>query len=99
MIGKILTGIINLIVSLVSILFTPIDNLISSLLPDLSNAFTAVGNFISICVSSIGWVIDAVGIPSELIALIVSYYTFKLTVPLLVYLVKLAIKWYDKIKP
>ena len=99
MIGKLLSGIINLIISLVSTIFTPIDNLITSLLPGLSSAFTAIGNFIAICISGIGWVIDALGIPSSLIALIISYYTFKLTVPLLVHAVKLAIKWYDKLKP
>lgn len=99
MIGKLLSGIINLIISLVSVIFTPIDNLITSLVPDLANAFSAIGNFIALCISGIGWVIDALGIPSSLIALLISYYTFKLTVPLLVYVVKLALKWYDKLKP
>lgn len=99
MIGKLLTGIINLIVSLVSTIFTPIDNLITTLLPGLSDAFTAIGSFISVCIGGVGWVIDALGIPSELLALIVSYYTFKLTVPLIIHTVKLAIKWYDKLKP
>ena len=99
MIGKLLSGMINLVISLVNTIFTPIDNLITSLLPGLSDAFTAIGNFIAICISGIGWVIDAVGIPSQLIALLVAYYTFKLTVPLLVHAVKLAIKWYDKLKP
>lgn len=99
MIGKLLTGIINLIISLVSTIFTPIDNLITSLVPDLASAFTAIGNFISLCISGVGWILDAVGIPQQLLALIISYYTFKLTVPLLVHAVKLAIKWYDKLKP
>ena len=99
MIGKLLSGIINLIISLVSTIFAPIDNLITSLVPNLSSAFTAIGNFIAICISGIGWVIDALGIPSQLVALLVAYYTFKLTVPMLVYVVKLAIKWYDKLKP
>ena len=87
MIGKFLSGMINLVISLVNTIFTPIDNLITSLLPGLSDAFTAIGNFIAVCISGIGWVIDAVGIPSQLIALLVAYYTFKLTVPLCMYMV------------
>lgn len=99
MINKILTGIIKLIVSLVSVLLTPIDNAISSLLPDLSNALTSVGNFLSICTRSIGWVISLTGIPATALSLIVLYFTFKLTAPLSFYLIKLALSWYNRIKP
>ena len=99
MINKILTGIIKLIVSLVSVLLTPIDNVITSLLPDLSSALTSVGNFLNICTRSIGWVISLTGIPSTALSLIVLYFTFKLTAPLSFYLIKLALSWYNRIKP
>ena len=99
MIGKLLSGIINVIIALVNVVFAPIDSLINTYIPSLSSAFTAIGSFISMCVGFIGWVISLLGIPSELISLLIAYYTFKLTVPLLVYVVKLAIKWYNALKP
>ena len=99
MINKILVGIIKLIVGLVSVLLTPIDNLITSLLPNLSNALTSVANFLTIATQSIGWVISLTGLSSDVISLIVLYYAFSLTAPLAFYLIKLALSWYDKLKP
>lgn len=99
MINKILMGIIKLIVSLVSIILTPIDNLIQSALPQLSNAFTAIGNFLNIISSSIGWCISLTGLSSETISLIVAYFTFTLTAPMLFYMIKLALSWYNRLKP
>lgn len=99
MINKILTGIFNIIITLVGVILTPIDNLITSALPDLSNALTSVANFLNIALSSIGWVISLTGLNSNVISIVVIYYTFKLTAPMLFYLIKLAISWYDKLKP
>lgn len=99
MINALLTGIINLIVGLVSVILLPIDNLILSMLPDLSNALTAVGNFFNLIGNSIGWVISIFGLSNEALSLIVIYFTFKLTAPMMFYMVKLAISWYNKLKP
>lgn len=99
MINAILQGIISLIIGLVSLILTPIDNLILSALPDLSNALTSVGNFLNIISSGVGWVISATGLSNETISLIVMYFTFKLTAPMLFYMIKLALSWYNKLKP
>ena len=99
MINAILTGIINLIIGLVSIILYPIDALIMSALPDLSNALTAVGSFLNLISTSIGWVISLTGLSSETLSLIVAYFTFKLTAPMLFYMIKLALDWYNKLKP
>ena len=99
MINSILKGIIGLIVGLVSLILTPIDNLILSVLPDLSNALTAVGSFLNVISSGVGWVISATGLSSETISLIVLYFTFKLSAPMLFYMIKLALSWYNKLKP
>lgn len=99
MINKILMGIIKLIVSLVSLILTPIDNLIESALPDLSNALTAVGNFFNLIGNGIGWVVSLTGLSNETLSLIVMYFTFKLTAPMLFYMIKLALTWYNKLKP
>lgn len=99
MIGKILSGIISLIITLCSLLLAPIDAIILTLIPDLSNCFTAIGNFLNICFSSIGWVISLTGISPDVISIIVIYYTFKLTAPFSFYMIKLALAWYNKLKP
>lgn len=99
MINAILKGIISLIISLVSVILTPIDSLITSALPSLSNALTAVATFFNYVGSSLGWVISLTGLSSETLSLIVAYFTFKLTAPMLFYMIKLALAWYNKIKP
>lgn len=99
MIGKILMGIMKLIISLVSLLLTPIDNLITSALPSLGNALNSISAFLNLCVSSIGWVISLTGLSSDCISLIVIYFGFKLTAPMLFYLIKLALSWYNRLKP
>lgn len=99
MINAILTGIISLIVGLVSLILSPIDNLIMSALPDLSNALTAIGSFLNLISQGIGWAISATGLSNETLSLIALYFGFKLTAPMLFYMIKLAISWYDKLKP
>lgn len=99
MINAILSGIINLIISLVNVILLPFDALIESALPDLSNAFTSIGQFLNIATSSIGWCISLTGISTTALGLIIAYYGFKLTAPLLFYMIKLALSWYNRLKP
>lgn len=99
MINALLSGIFKLIIGLVSIILTPIDALITNALPSLDNALTGVANLFNYIGSSIGWVISLTGLSSETLSLIVLYFTFKLTAPMLFYMIKLAISWYNKLKP
>ena len=99
MINAILKGIISLIIGLVNLILTPIDNLILTALPNLSNALTAVGNFLNLISNGIGWAVSLTGLSNEALSLIVMYFTFKLTAPMLFYMIKLALSWYNKLKP
>lgn len=99
MINAILTGIMNLIISLVSVILAPVDLLISTLLPDLSNAFSAIGGFFNYVSQGLGWAISSSCLSSETLSLIVLYFTFKLTAPMAFYMIKLALSWYNRIKP
>lgn len=99
MINKILTGIFKIIIKLVSLLLYPIDSLIGTLLPSLSTALSGVANFFNYIGTAIGWVISLTGLSSEAISLIVLYYGFILTAPIVFYTIKLALSWYDKLKP
>lgn len=99
MINAILKGIFKLVTSLVTVLLSPIDTIITNALPTLSGALTAIGTFLNTITSALGWVLSVFGLSSECLSLIVVYFTFKLTVPIVVSSIKLAIRWYDKIKP
>lgn len=99
MINAILNGIFNLIVSLVSLLLSPIDLLISQYLPGLNDAFNMISSFFNYVGSYIVWAVSWVPLNSNVKSLIVAYFTFQLTLPFLVSTIKLAIKWYDKLKP
>lgn len=99
MIKALLKGIIKLIIGLVSLILSPIDNLIQSALPQLSSAFTAIGNFLNMISGGIGWAISLTGLSSNAISLLVAYFTFTLTAPMLFYMIKLALAWYNRLKP
>lgn len=98
MINKILMGIFKIIVNLIGLLLTPINNAISQYLPGLDSALTGIANALQIGGQYIGWVIDALCITPTTISLLVSVMVFKLTFPLVVSLFKLVVNWYDKMK-
>lgn len=99
MINAILKGIMSLIIGLVSILLKPIDLAIAAALPDLSQAISAVGKYFQLALQNIGFAISITGLSSTAISILILYYTFKLTLPLTFSVIKLALKWYDKLKP
>lgn len=99
MINALLTGIFNVIISLVSVILSPIDTAIQAALPDLANALSAIGQLFATIGISIGWGLSLTGISSECISLIVMYYVFKLTMPIAFSLIKSALAWYNKLKP
>lgn len=99
MINAILKGIFKLVISLVSLLLTPIDSLINSAFPAISDAISYINSFLNYISSLIPYILSWFHLPNAFITLIIGYVTFKLTLPLAIHTVKLAIKWYDKIKP
>lgn len=99
MINAILKGIFKLVISLVNLLLLPIDSLIDSALPAVATALDYVSSFFNYILSFIPYILSWFNFPSGFIAFVVAYFTFKLTVPLAVHTVKLAISWYDSIKP
>ena len=76
MINAILKGIFSLVTSLVGILLAPIDAIISTALPSLQTGLNAIGSFLTLITSSIGWVLSVFGLSSECLSLIVLYFNF-----------------------
>lgn len=98
MIKAIINGVMKLIMSLVTVLTAPIDLIISNALPDLSNALSSFANVLNLIGDTMGWVISLTGISSTAISLIITYYVFKLSTPILFSSIKAAIKWYKTLK-
>ena len=98
MIKAIINGVMSLIMTLVTLITAPIDAIIEQFLPDLGDALSAFGAVLDLIGDVMGWVISLVGIPQEALSLIVAYYVFKLTTPILLSSIKSAIKWYKSLK-
>ena len=98
MINAILKGVFSLILNLVSLILYPINALITNAIPGLDNAFLTIENLFNTLFQFVGWGADALMINTETISLIIATLTFRLTLPLAVNTVKLAVKWYDKLK-
>lgn len=99
MINALLMGILKIVISITEVILSPIDLAISNFLPNLSGYLDAFSNFLSLISQSIGWCISILGLSNEALSLIVTYYTFKLSAPMTLYLIKLALSWYDRLKP
>lgn len=99
MIKALINGIFSLVLGLVSIILAPIDLVIQNALPGLSEAFTSIGNLFNLIGNVMGWGISVFGLSNTAINILTLYYTFVLTVPLSIWMIKLALSWYDKLKP
>lgn len=98
MINKLLMGVFKLVISLVNVILTPINLLITNYLPDISNALSLIRQLFNTCFTYIGWVLDSMFVSRETISLLIAVLTMRLTIPLAISSVKLAIKWYNSLK-
>lgn len=89
---------VNLIIGFISLILKPIDMLILSVFPDLSQLLTYIGELLELISSGLGWVISLTGLSYTAINLVVLYYTFSITISLTMYTIKLAVKWYNYLK-
>lgn len=98
MINAIINGIFTLVLGLVDLILTPIDSLIESFLPALSDVLNYIGQFFNYILQFIPYICSWLHLPTFLVDFVIAYYIFKLSVPLLVHTIKLAISWYDRLK-
>lgn len=99
MINKLLLGIIKLITSIVSVLLTPINSLVTAIIPDLTKYFNIIENLFEYMFQYVDWFIDALMINSDTISLVIICITARLTIPVAISTTKLAVKWYNQLKP
>ncbi len=99
MINLILTSFINLIIILCNIILAPVNALIESTLPEISDMLRLVPDLFDKATVYLNWVVSLSGLSTVAIQFIILYFTFKLTAPLTVYVIKFVIKWYNTLKP
>lgn len=99
MINKLLQGMLNFIIGLVSILMAPLDTALNTLLPAFSDVLTMFGNFIDRVLSIIPWVLSWFNIPLPLLTFVCLYIIAKITISMGVHEIKLALAWYRKLMP
>lgn len=98
MIESIFNVIIFIVFKVVQVILLPIDLLIENAMPELSTALDNVSQYFVYVGTYINWIFDMMMLGSFAIGLLSAYYVFKLTLPLNVWLVKLALKWYNTLK-
>lgn len=98
MINAILKGMFSLVINFINILLTPINTIISNMLPGLNTILSYIGSFFSMVGQYFGWLTNALLIDSEVLSFLILYWTFKLTFPLAVSTIKLVVKWYNALK-
>lgn len=99
MINAIIKGIFSLITSLINVVLAPINALITAGIPELSNIFGTIRNLFTLLFQYSGWVLDACLISAETISLLIALFTLRYTIPLTINTIKLAVKWYNALKP
>lgn len=83
---------------LINLITTPIDAVITAVAPGTADALSNVADYLDIITSGLGWAISVTGIPPAMIALIGFFFIFKLTVPMNLYFLKLAAKYWTTVK-
>lgn len=90
---------LKIVMVTVQIILLPIDTFIATILPDVYSMFTNIGAFLNYLAEGIGWAISASGIPYYSISILATYMIFALTIPIHLWVLKLAVKWYGALKP
>lgn len=99
MIAKLFTFLFDLVIKLVQVLLSGVDAVINQFLPSVGDAINMVSSLFNSVLSYIPWVMSWIGLNTTVVTIVVAVITFQLTVPILIHTIKLAIKWYDKLKP
>ena len=99
MMEQVLDFIMVFLIKTVNLLLLPIDAFIKYLLPDVSVALRYISSFFTWLSDLIPLGVSYLGLNHEILSLVSSYLVFRITVPLSFMAVKLAIKWYNALKP
>ena len=97
MINALLSGLIDFATNSISWFLSPIDNLITQYLPDLSSSLNSISSLFSMGLDKVGWFVDASFLYPSTIGIIATIGIARLTISPLVSLIKNLVHWWDSI--
>lgn len=95
----IINVIVSFLVSLIQTILGPINTIILNNLPGLDDMLSSVRSFFTWLVTFIQWVMSWLPFNSTFISYLIVVLIFRLTIPLLVDIVKLVVKWWHALAP
>lgn len=94
----ILTFIMSVLFTIINVLLIPIDAIINALIPNFGQLSTSIVNFFNLALTYIGNAMSMLGINSVVVGMLIAFWTFKLTAPVGMWLLKLIFKWWHAVK-
>lgn len=91
--------ILDFVIYIVNLILIPIDAIIDTLFPDISSAFSYIASALNVGFQYVGYFFDMLGLESFTILFLTEYVIFRLTLPLQLWVIKLAVNVYNKLKP
>lgn len=95
----ILLAVTNFIANAISRVIDIIIDFFAEGIPPVAEYFGNVTNFLASCVIYVGWWIDALGVPMDMIYLMIIVVIFRFTALNVSHIIKLILKLYNKLKP
>lgn len=92
--SEIVNFVLGLVAQFVDFLLSPIEWLISGMGLEITNYLGKVWDFIALICQNLLWVMNALAIPPLLVGIILAYFIFRGTLFLIVYGVKVFMKWW-----
>lgn len=84
---------------LINLVLLPLDLLVQSVAPDLTDIIASVNGFFTYITDAILWVKSWLPFTSLFWTLLASVLVFKYTVPMITHAIKVILAWYDTLKP
>lgn len=97
-INSIIQILYNLVLAFVNIILAPIDVLISTCFPWFSTAIEKLNQLIDLITPYISYLVNLTCLSNFALSIIIFTITFKVTSTVSTWFIKLAMKWYYKLK-
>lgn len=96
--AQVYVSVFGFFATIINIIFTPIDSLISSIIPDYTNMSTYITAFFDYFRDIFLWAISWLNIPKPAFSLILGYITFRVLLFFGTLSFKLFVRWWGVLK-
>lgn len=95
MINALFTGLLNFFTQIITVLLTPINLLLASIVPDLATTVSTINQFWLLLSGYGRFVLSYTGLTTEVITIIITLLIANIVVPWSVHGLKLVAKWWE----